>query len=94
MIIPFSATPLPTLAKVGGKGLSLMRMTQANLPVPPGFCVTTSAFCAFLASDETVDDVLAALAAVDPQNLETLRDAGKEVRARLSSVDMPPRLFW
>jgi pyruvate,water dikinase len=27
---------------VGGKALSLARMTAANLPVPPGFCLTTA----------------------------------------------------
>lgn len=29
---------------VGGKGLSLARMSAAGLPVPPGFCVTTAAY--------------------------------------------------
>src|SRR5260370_10483418 len=29
---------------VGGKGLSLGLMTGAGLPVPPGFCVTTTAY--------------------------------------------------
>jgi rifampicin phosphotransferase len=29
---------------VGGKGLSLGRMSAAGLPVPPGFCVTTAAY--------------------------------------------------
>jgi len=29
---------------VGGKGLSLGRMFAAGLPVPPGFCVTTTAY--------------------------------------------------
>jgi hypothetical protein len=32
MIYPFATSPLPTLAQVGGKGLSLMRMTQAGFP--------------------------------------------------------------
>lgn len=35
---------------VGGKAASLGRMTQAGLPVPSGFCVTTAAFAEFLAS--------------------------------------------
>jgi phosphohistidine swiveling domain-containing protein len=90
MIYSFTETPVPTLAQVGGKGLSLMRLTQAGFSVPPGFCVTTSAFRAFLASDGKVDDLFATLATVDPQNLETLRAAGKEVRAHLGSVAMPP----
>jgi pyruvate,water dikinase len=29
---------------VGGKGLSLGRMSAAGLPVPPGFCITTAAY--------------------------------------------------
>lgn len=29
---------------VGGKGLSLARMSAAGLPVPPGFCVTTTTY--------------------------------------------------
>jgi hypothetical protein len=32
------------LESVGGKGLSLGRMSAAGLPVPPGFCVTTAAY--------------------------------------------------
>jgi pyruvate,water dikinase len=37
MIYPFNAAPIPKLTEVGGKGLSLIMMTQASLPVPPGF---------------------------------------------------------
>ena len=29
---------------VGGKALNLGRMLRADLPVPPGFCVTTPAY--------------------------------------------------
>jgi pyruvate,water dikinase len=29
---------------VGGKALSLAKMAQAGLPVPPGFCITTAAY--------------------------------------------------
>jgi pyruvate,water dikinase len=32
---------------VGGKGLSLGRLAQAGLPVPPGFCITTHAYRQF-----------------------------------------------
>jgi pyruvate,water dikinase len=32
------------LAAVGGKALSLARLTSAGLPVPPGFCVSTDAY--------------------------------------------------
>ncbi len=91
-VLPLTGIRRGDLLLVGGKGANLGEMAAAGFPVPPGFCVTTSAFSAFLASDENVDGVFAALAAVDPQDLETLRDAGKQVRAHLGSVDMPPNV--
>ena len=30
--------------RVGGKGLGLATLARAGLPVPPGFCVTTTAY--------------------------------------------------
>jgi len=36
MSYPFSTQGSPELSEVGGKALSLIRMTQAGLPVPPG----------------------------------------------------------
>jgi phosphohistidine swiveling domain-containing protein len=50
-----AATPLPDvvdlldigpddLGRVGGKALNLGRMLRADLPVPPGFCITTQAY--------------------------------------------------
>lgn len=50
MIHPFTETPLPTLEQVGGKGLSLMRLTDADLPVPPGFVCSVEFFRPWLIS--------------------------------------------
>jgi rifampicin phosphotransferase len=41
---PFSEITGADLEHVGGKGLSLGLMAAAGLPVPPGFCITTSAY--------------------------------------------------
>ncbi|MGB0388470.1 MAG: PEP/pyruvate-binding domain-containing protein [Ardenticatenaceae bacterium] len=48
MIYPFNAARLPDLAEVGGKGLSLMRMTQADLLVPPGFVLSVAFFAPWM----------------------------------------------
>ncbi len=40
----FDDSPLPTHDEVGGKGLSLMTLFQAGLPVPNGFVLTVSFF--------------------------------------------------
>lgn len=40
----FATTQTPGSAQVGGKGASLIEMTRAGLPVPPGFVLTTDFF--------------------------------------------------
>ena len=39
---------------LGGKGAGLSEMTQAGLPVPPGFVVTTEACNAFFVTPRTL----------------------------------------
>jgi pyruvate,water dikinase len=43
---------------VGGKGLSLGRMSAAGLPVPPGFCITTAAYRRLHGQSITSDNAL------------------------------------
>ena len=43
---------------LGGKGANLAEMTNAGLPVPPGFTITTAACNAYLASDSALPDGL------------------------------------
>ncbi len=42
--VSFPGTVQTTLAEVGGKGYSLIRMVEAGLPVPPGAVLTTEFF--------------------------------------------------
>ena len=44
LVYHFSTKTAPTLAEVGGKGWSLIRMSQAGFPVPPGFVLTAVFF--------------------------------------------------
>jgi phosphohistidine swiveling domain-containing protein len=44
LIVPFPRSEPATIAEVGGKGLSLIRLAQAGLPVPPGAILTTGLF--------------------------------------------------
>ena len=43
-LVSFPGTEQTTLAEVGGKGYSLIRMVEAGLPVPPGAVLTTDFF--------------------------------------------------
>src|SRR5436853_1429783 len=55
---------------LGGKGAGLAEMTNAGLPVPPGFTITTEACNAYYTAGEKFpdgmwDEVMAALARVE-----------------------------
>lgn len=49
-VYPFTTDEVPDLAQVGGKGLSLIRMTRHGLPVPPGFVLAVDFFEPWLES--------------------------------------------
>ena len=88
-VLPFSAISAADLPRVGGKGANLGEMTQAGLPVPPGFCVTTAAFRAFMTHDPSVADIYDQLATLTADNLERVRQVGARVRERLTAVSIP-----
>ncbi|MFE4228697.1 PEP/pyruvate-binding domain-containing protein [Arthrobacter sp. NPDC056886] len=73
----------------GGKGVGLGGLTQAGLPVPPGFVLSTAAYTDFVAANHLEAGIreLAALAPLAaPQDYE---DASKRIRALFSGGTMP-----
>jgi pyruvate,water dikinase len=86
--LPFSAIGKDALPRVGGKGANLGILTQAGVPVPPGFCVTTEAYERFLGS--AVD--FSALDALDGSSAAAAKLAAEAMRAKLSSLSMPPEV--
>jgi len=56
LIIRFPGSEQATVAEVGGKGYSLIRMVEAGLPVPPGAVLTTEFFAPWF------DEILATAA--------------------------------
>lgn len=77
------------VAVAGGKGVGLGGLTQAGLPVPPGFVLNTAAYADFVAANHLEAGIrematLPPLAA--PQDYE---DASKRIRALFSGGTMP-----
>ena len=75
-----------TIAKVGGKGVSLARMARAGLPVPPGFLVTTDAYRAFVEAN-ALQEAIVALASDAARPRE---DTSREIRALFERASIPP----
>jgi hypothetical protein len=64
---------------LGGKGANLAEMTRIEVPVPPGFTITTGACNAYLAAGEEFpdglwDQVLSALKGVEERTAKTFGD--------------------
>lgn len=90
LVLPFAAVGADALPIVGGKGANLAWMARAGLPVPPGFCVTTAAFHAFLDTCPDLDAHYAALEALAPDDVEGVRIVAGALRAALGGLPVPP----
>jgi pyruvate,water dikinase len=63
---------------VGGKAASLGELTEAGLPVPPGFVVTAETYRTFLETTGIGDEVFDALA-VDDEGLAAAANRAREL---------------
>lgn len=66
--------PNATLKNVGGKGMSLAKMINAEFPIPDGYHITTEAYRQFVTANDLQTKILAALKEVEitlPATLET-----------------------
>ncbi|MFY0522731.1 phosphoenolpyruvate synthase [Archangium gephyra] len=90
LILPFERISAADLPRVGGKGANLGEMARAGFPVPPGFCVTTAAFDAFVAGCGELQERYAELEALDGKDVEAARRAAESTRAALGRAPMPP----
>ncbi|RRJ88273.1 phosphoenolpyruvate synthase [Gulosibacter macacae] len=79
----------PTLAELGGKGSSLVTMTAAGMPVPPGFVVTTHQFDDFIAEAGIADDIHQLLDGLDANNVDEVERVAAQIREEITSKPMP-----
>src|SRR6266852_1101357 len=93
-VLPFSALHRDMLALVGGKAANLGELTNAKLPVPPGFCVTTTAY-ALVAADAGLQSVLdthATSQAGEGGDAQRLTDMAQAARNRILAATIPTEI--
>lgn len=73
----------------GGKGASLGEMTQAGIPVPPGFVLLSTAFDRFLEETDLNVEIDSILHIVKHQEMHTVDGASEKIQALILSVPMP-----
>jgi pyruvate,water dikinase len=73
----------------GGKGANLGEMTNAKLPIPPGFVITSQAYRRFLDDSGLREKVNEVLDSTDVDNSTQLLNSSKKIRKLIMSVKMP-----
>lgn len=79
-------------AIAGGKGASLGEMTQADLPVPPGFVVVANAFDRFIVGAGLKEKIDTTLAAVDINESSSVDRASESIRQLILSAPAPQEI--
>jgi len=74
---------------LGGKNSSLGEMMRAELPVPPGFAITTNAYGLIWSDPALVDDVNDLLRSIDHDDLTGNRKTAGRIRARIEAAPIP-----
>ncbi|TBL76638.1 phosphoenolpyruvate synthase [Paenibacillus thalictri] len=91
-IMFFSEIGKDDLPAVGGKGANLGEMSKGGLPVPPGFCITTSAYREFGDTSPEMAGFFRELDTVSPDRLDEVRRLGQRIREHLESIAMPEHI--
>ncbi|MDD5341484.1 MAG: PEP/pyruvate-binding domain-containing protein [Patescibacteria group bacterium] len=76
----------------GGKGASLGEMTQAGIPVPPGFVITAKTFDQFLAETDLTQEIEAQLNKVNYEDVASAEEASKTIADLIHDAKFPKDL--
>lgn len=76
----------------GGKAASLGEMLNANLPVPNGFVVTTSAFDQFLKETDLLQDIRSEFNDVDRDAIHTVEEASENIQQLILNQEIPKEM--
>lgn len=91
-IVWFNEVTKDDVSIVGGKGANLGEMTNANIPVPPGFIVTAGAYFDFLKKAKISDKISDQLEPLDSNDSKQLQQIATDIKQIIMDAPMPPEL--
>lgn len=91
-IVWFNEVTKNDVAIAGGKGANLGEMTNAGIPVPPGFIVTSDAYFKFIEEAGLSNQISAFLRVVNPDDSKQLIKISNEIKGAIESAEMPAKL--
>jgi pyruvate,water dikinase len=89
-IVWFDEVTKVDIPLVGGKGANLGEMVHAQIPVPPGFIVTASAYFKFLNGAGLTDEIRRYLEGLNVNDSKRLQELADVIKDKISRAAMPP----
>jgi pyruvate,water dikinase len=92
-VLDFQEIDQTQVAVVGGKGALLGELSRIQgICVPAGFCVTADAFRRIFADAPSIDDRLARLSRLEPEDREAIRALSAEIRRTVEGIAIPDQV--
>lgn len=88
----FDCGSTPDHGLVGGKCASLMSMTAARMPVPPGFAVTTACYDDFVTRSGLAETIRSLLGTLQADDVAEVDAVAARIRAEIHSRPVPSDL--
>ncbi|MBZ9578139.1 hypothetical protein KJA13_03920 [Patescibacteria group bacterium] len=76
----------------GGKGASLGEMSQAKIPVPPGFIILVDAFDRFLEETDLYTEIASQIKKINHEDIKSVDEASRVIRDLIHDASMPQDL--
>ncbi len=73
----------------GGKGANLGELTNAGIPVPPGFVITAGTYQKFITETGIVNQINGMLATLDINNTSELQKVAEDIKQLIVTTDIP-----
>jgi pyruvate,water dikinase len=80
------------IPKVGGKGANLGELTQAGIPVPNGFCLSSKVYFDFVRANGIDKLIKSELSNIDPEDNKALLHSSKVIKEAILSKEVDPTL--
>lgn len=76
----------------GGKGANLGELTQAGIPVPPGFVITSATYQRFMDETGITQEIMDILDALDVNNNKELQESAREIKKIITETPIPDEI--
>ena len=88
-VVKFEDLNKSDIGIAGGKGANLGELTQAGIPVPPGFVVTAETYEKFMEDSGINGQVMDILDKIDINDTKALQAASEEIKSLIVATPIP-----